>query len=216
MRGQLAVIIGGLCFLAGAALGWASHARQFNKAQVQWVEAVKDAHVRTDIALRDSKAQRARADSLRGLARQGAQAAGALDAVRDVAIQNKRVAEQALRDARTTGDSLHAAMQVIGALNHELAIQTDQAGRWRLAFQQEQAAAALLGARGDSLEVIVQRQDSLLVRGTQVVGSSGCRIPLIGVKCPEVLVGYGYTAGTDGNTVALHRGVAVTVGWRVL
>lgn len=216
MKYTTEVAVLGLVLLLGLAGGWSLHARRFSKAQTQWVEAVKDAHVRTDIALRVAADQKAQADSLRTLARlEAAEADAGAEAqrrLRAVSLQ----ARDALTQARSMGDSLRAAIGVVVAVEAERDTALAQGDRWRRAYQTEFRAANVLALRGDSLEAVVRRQDSLLVRGTKVVGSSGCRIPLIGVKCPGVMVGYGYTADLSGEAVTLQRGVAVTVGWRVL
>lgn len=216
MKYTTEVAVLGLVLLLGLAGGWSLHARRFSKAQTQWVEAVKDAHVRTDIALRDSEKAKAQADSLRAVARlEAAEADAGAEAQRRLRVVSLQ-ARDALTAARSTGDSLRAAIGVVVAVEAERDTALAQGDRWRRAYQTEFRAANVLALRGDSLEAVVRRQDSLLVRGTKVVGSSGCRIPLLGVKCPGVMVGYGYTADLSGEAVTLQRGVAVTVGWRVL
>ena len=205
----------GLLVLLGLAGGWALHARQFTGRQVAWMDSVKVARVRTEVALRDARQAKAEADSLRALASDDATEAARLAAAQRHVALASRTAQQALDAARTTGDSLRAALGVVAAVQAERDTALAAGDRWRSAYQREFAAANRLSARGDSLEAVVARQDSLLARGLKVVGSSGCRIPLIGVRCPEVVVGYGFTAGTDGQTVTLSRGVAVTAGWKV-
>ena len=216
MKYTTEVAVLGLVLLLGLAGGWSLHARRFSKAQTQWVEAVKEAHVRTDIALRMASDQKAQADSLRTLARlEAAEADAGAEAqrrLRAVSLQ----ARDALAAARSTGDSLRAAIGVVVAVEAERDTALAQGDRWRRAYQAEFRAANVLALRGDSLEAVVRRQDSLLVRGTKVVGSSGCRIPLLGIPCPSLVAGYGYTADLSGDAVTLQRGVAVTVGWRVL
>ena len=216
MKYTTEVAVLGLVLLLGLAGGWSLHARRFNKAQTQWVEAVKDAHVRTDIALRVAADQKAQADSLRTLARlEAAEADAGAEAQRRLRVVSLQ-ARDALTAARSTGDSLRAAIGVVVAVEAERDTALAQGDRWRRAYQAEFRAANVLALRGDSLEAVVRRQDSLLVRGTKVVGSSGCRVPLLGLRCPEVVAGYGVTGEVTGGTVTIHRGVAVTVGWRVL
>lgn len=205
----------GLVLLVGLAMGWASHARQFSKRQQVWMDAAKAAHVRADISLAQSKAARAEADSLRSVAAGVAGDAARLEASQRQAAMASRTAREALAAAASAADSLRAYRLVVPALEAERDTALRAGDHWRRAYQLEFAAANRLALRGDSLEAVVVRQDSLLEAGLHVVGSSGCRIPLIGVKCPEVVVGYGFTAGSDGSTVALHRGVAVTAGWKI-
>lgn len=208
-------VVLGLVLLAGLALGWAMHARQFSTRQQIWMDAAKAAHVRADISLAQSKAARAMADSLRAVAAGAAGDAARLEASQRQAAMASQTARAALAAAASAADSLRAYRVVVPALEAERDTALRAGDHWRRAYQLEFAAANRLALRGDSLEAVVARQDSLLQAGVKVVGSSGCRIPLIGVRCPIVTVGYGFTAGTDGSTVALHRGVAVTAGWRV-
>lgn len=206
----------GLVLLAGLALGWSLHARQFNHRQLAWLDSVKVAHVRTDMALRESRLAKAEADSLRGVAAGQATEAQRLEAANEAARRHTAGAEAALAGARTTLDSMTAYQGLVPALRAERDTALAAGAGWHAAYQAEQLAAGKLAVRGDSLERVVQRQDSLLQVGTTVVGSSGCRIPILGVKCPEVVVGYGFAGELSGGTVTLHRGVAVTAGWRVL
>lgn len=216
MKLTVPVAVLGLVLLLGLAVGWSLHARQFSGRQRAWIDSVQVAHVRTDIALQAAAQAKAEADSLR------AEAAGyAGDAARLVASQRQvalasRAAKDALTAARTTGDSLRAAIEVVVAVEAERDTALRAGDAWRSAYQREFAAANRLAVRGDSLERVVVRQDSLLQSGTKVVGSSGCRIPILGVRCPEVVVGYGGLADLSGGAVTLHRGVAVTAGWRIL
>ena len=180
------------------------------------MDSVKVAHVRTDIALRDSRLAKAEADSLRALATASAGDAARLEAAQRQVAKASAAARDALHAAQSITDSVMAYRRLVPALEAERDTALAAGARWRSAYQAEQLASGKLAVRGDSLERVVQRQDSLLQTGLRVVGSSGCRIPILGVKCPEVVVGYGLSGELSGGTVTLHRGVAVTAGWRVL
>lgn len=206
----------GLVLLAGLAGGWSLHARQFSGKQVAWMDSVKVYRAVATMALRDSRNAKAEADSLRAEAAGDAQAATRLEAAQRQNAVASRLAQSALTAARTTGDSLRAAIQVVVAVQAERDTALAMSDAWRRAYQREFQAANRLTVRGDSLEKVVARQDQLLATGLRVTGQSGCRVPLIGLKCPEVVAGYGLTADLTGSSVEVRRGIQVTVGWRIL
>jgi hypothetical protein len=213
MTPRLAWVLGAL--VLGAVLGWFSHARQMTRQQQRWVVAVRQAQTETALALQATRKAREEATEWRALAQAAAGQGARLDSVRRVAAGASRSARAALEAAATAADSLLRYRDVVRTLEVERDTAVAAGDRWRGAYEQEQRAAAQLLARGDSLERVVVRQDSLLRVGERVVGQSGCRVPLIGVRCPTVVLGYGYVAGVSGDVVALHRGVAVTAGWKL-
>jgi len=210
MKSLTPVAILGIVLAVGLALGWSLHARRFTGAQQRWVEAVKAAHIRSDMAVQDSRKAKAEADSLRRVASDDATEAARLAAAQRQVANATRTAREALDAARTTGDSLRAAIVVVGAVEAERDTALATGDRWRSAYQREFQAANVLALRGDSLERVVARQDSLLQTGTRVVGSSGCRIPILGWNC-GVVIGYG--AQMTGGVVT--TGLQATVGVRV-
>jgi hypothetical protein len=120
--------------------------------------------------------------------------------------------EQVARSTRASLDSTREDLS--------LAVDRIRDDSTRLAAVRDSAAKLDARRRATILELTAERDTALALLERAPVGDRRCRIPLIGLRCPSIHVGYGATgvraADADGSDRwVVKTGPTVAVGWTI-
>jgi len=151
------------------------------------------------------------ADSTR--AAHSAQRAGAAQAAANRERLRGRAVQARLDSARTASDSVPLLVSQVAGVRAERDSLAVAADGFRFAWEQERASGARLRAGVDSMFRVERVVWGARLSATEraladaVKQQKGCRVPILGVRCPVLGIGYGVTA-SDGTA---SHGLTVAV-----